>query len=217
MVDNAPYGNLSNATALKPNNQLVIMPCYELSYNSECGYPNWVQWSVEKEDIGNAPRVNDFHTDSTLPDGIYRVKPSDYDNSGYDRGHNCDCRDRTATPEEEHYTFDMINMTPQAKRMNEQTWKGLEEWTRKQVEAGYLAEVVCGVCGGEIGRIAGGRIGVPAKMWKVVALCQEGKLVQVVCVIMPNSEEIEEDWRHYQVDLEEVESATGYTFPDWAK
>src|SRR3954447_8734535 len=83
-------GNPSQAleVASHKNNFLVKKDFFALSYNNVKGTPNWVSWRLAKENLGNAPR-KPFFPDTTLPSGFKQVLPSDYSNSGFDRGHMC--------------------------------------------------------------------------------------------------------------------------------
>lgn len=88
-------GNPSNATTGNANNYLMVKLQYVLSYNRSKGIPNWVSWQLNASWLGNAPRQNNFRPDPTLPEGWYRVRPSDYTGSGYDKGHMTPSADRS--------------------------------------------------------------------------------------------------------------------------
>jgi DNA/RNA endonuclease G (NUC1) len=75
---------------------LIERDQYVLSYNAKTRTPNWVSWELKKEDIGNAKRVP-FEPDPALPKGVLaRVSSRDYDGAGFDRGHMCPAKDRSA-------------------------------------------------------------------------------------------------------------------------
>src|SRR5262249_4142716 len=69
---------------------------------------NWVAWRLRASDIGSVPR-GDFHVDPVIP----TPSPSDYTNSGYERGHLCPSGDRTNTSANNYAVFSMINIIPQ--------------------------------------------------------------------------------------------------------
>lgn len=83
------------------------------------GTPNWVAWHLQSEDMGSAPRQDDFRSDNTLPSAWYRVVSTSYSGSGFDRGHNCPSADRTSTIAANSSTFYMTNMIPQAPTLNQ--------------------------------------------------------------------------------------------------
>lgn len=77
-------------------------------------------------------RSNNFKIDSRVP----YVKPSDYTNTGYDRGHMApaaNANDWIAMDE----SFLMTNMTPQAPGLNRGAWNKFESYVRKVWVAPY--------------------------------------------------------------------------------
>src|SRR5688572_30272494 len=51
----------------QPDNYLVVHYGYSLSYNRSRGAANWVSWHLEKSDIGEVERTNEFAPDLDLP------------------------------------------------------------------------------------------------------------------------------------------------------
>ncbi|AHM60561.1 DNA/RNA non-specific endonuclease [Flammeovirgaceae bacterium 311] len=177
-------GNPSMATAdpTNFNNYLMMKPHYALSYSRDRGTPNWVSWHVNKSWIGDAPRQNNFRTDVTLPEGWYKVTTTSYSGSGFDRGHNVPSADRTSTEADNSATFLMTNIIPQAPKNNQETWANLEDYTRRLVDEGNEVYVIMGNYGtgstgsnGTAQTIDGGRIVVPANIWKVELLELSGQ------------------------------------------
>jgi endonuclease G, mitochondrial len=66
---------------------LLVTPSDVLFYNNKTHTANWVSWQLNKSWIGTADRQDNFRPDDFLPDAWYKVRPSDYTGSGYDRGH----------------------------------------------------------------------------------------------------------------------------------
>ena len=97
-VNHMALGNPSGALpeTSSSNNYLMQRAEYSLAYNRKLNILNWVSWHLDIADLGNTDR-SQFTTDPDLPEGWYRVKPSDYTNSGYDRGHMLPSADRTAS------------------------------------------------------------------------------------------------------------------------
>lgn len=124
---NVALGSPSNATAdaSNKNDFLLVKPQYVLSYNNERGGPNWVSWHLQASDIGDVERQNNFHPESALPAGFKRVTPDDYTGTGFDRGHVCNSKDRTATEADNSETFSMANMLPQTGDLNRHVWESL--------------------------------------------------------------------------------------------
>jgi endonuclease G, mitochondrial len=222
-------GNPSNANSdvSNANNYLIEKPQYTLSYSRDRGIPNWVSWYVSKDWLGSAPRQDDFRADQILPTGWYRVLPSSYTNSGFDRGHNIPSADRTKIVEDNSATFLMTNMIPQAPNHNRQTWANLEDYTRDLVQAGMEVYVVMGSYGsggsgsnGNSQTIDNGRVTVPGMIWKVLVVLPEGvndmsrinANTRVIAVHTPNINSISSDWGMYRTSVDALEQATGYDF-----
>jgi endonuclease G, mitochondrial len=188
------------------------------SYNPRRLVPNWVSWRVVATDLGAAARQDNFRADAMLPAGLYRVKPTDYQKSGYDRGHMCPSADRTASVEANSATFLMTNMQPQLPALNRGPWKDLESFSRMLVRSGKEVQIVTGgVFEGATTTIGPG-IAVPSANFKVVVVLDPGQGVAdvtvdttVYAIVMPNARSISATrWTQYLVSVDEVERRTGY-------
>src|SRR5581483_4555199 len=114
---NVRFGMPSSAKA-----DLIARPQYVLSYNAEKATPNWVSWCLRRSDIGKAER-GPFEPDPLLPRGFPRVTSHVYDSSGFDRGHMCPAKDRSATQADCDATFYMTNVVPQSPNSNQERWE----------------------------------------------------------------------------------------------
>jgi endonuclease G len=224
-------GNPSNAVAdtLTPNNYLMEKPELAISYNRDKGTPNWVSWHLTDEWIGTLTRVDTFRPDPAVPPDWYRVLHTDYQSTGFDRGHmtpNAD-RDKETSIPINQATFLMSNMVPQAPDNNQGPWASLENSLRTLLPANelYIVSGPAGVGGtgsngGVTTTIAGGHVTVPEKTWKCALVLPKlsGNDVlrvtastQTICVIMPNIQGIRnDDWHIYLTSVDAVETLTGY-------
>ena len=216
-----PFINPSEAST-KQDNYLVERKEFTMSYNNDKGTPNWTAWVLEKSDIGKAQRV-EFYADTDLPRSFKRVVPNDYSGTGFDRGHMCNHQDRSSSLEASHATFTMANMVPQSPDLNRKAWEKLEAYSRRMVQKGVHAYVICGPAGvggtgsnGEAKTIGKGRsITVPSTCWKIVVFADangRADMSKTVAVIMPNTMGVGEDWTRYKTTGAEVEKLTGYKF-----
>jgi endonuclease G len=204
---------------------LIARRQYVLSYNAKTKTPNWVSWCLRKGDIGMAERVS-FKPDPMLPRGFSRVTSHVYDGSGFDRGHMCPARDRSATQKDIDATFYMTNVVPQSPASNRKGWEQLESYCRGLAKKGHELHIVCGPNGvggtGESGyreEVGKGRlkVTVPAKLWKVILVlphedAEPRKNTRVISIIMPNDQTVDLDWTKYRVSARAVERLTGYAF-----
>ena len=119
----------------------------------------------------------------------------------------------------------MTNMMPQAANNNQQTWANLENYERTLVAQGYELYVICGSYGsggtgvnGYATTIAGGKIAVPARCWKVVVVLPEGSsdagrvttATRIIAIDTPNTTAISSAWGSYRTTVDAIEAATGY-------
>ena len=213
-------GNPSNATASIENtdNYLIEKPQYVLSYNRDKGIANWVSWQLNKSWLGNVERQDDFRPDDSLPEDWYQVRPSDYRNSGYDRGHLIPSADRTANEEDNSATFLMTNIIPQSPDNNRETWRELEQYSRELVQQGNELYIIAGGYRKKA-TLAKGKVTIPSRTWKIIVVIKPGsgargvnKSTRVIAVDMPNSNRIRSDWKAYRVSVDKIEAATGYDF-----
>jgi endonuclease G len=230
-------GNPTNAqtNATNTTNYLKDYVYYKISYNSAMGTPNWVAWHLQSEDMGSAPRQDDFRSDNTLSSAWYRVASTSYSGSGFDRGHNCPSADRTSTIAANSSTFYMTNMIPQAPTLNQGPWAGLEDHIRaNMVGSSNEAWIFMGNYGngggvgsnGQFSVIDNGKVRVPSKVWKVVVVIPKGnsdisrldRNATVLCVNMPNDNRLyttgnKTAWRNYIISVSalEIESTSNGT------
>ena len=225
---NLALGNPSGATSDPANatNYLLVHPEFTISYNATRGIPTWVSWHLDRADLGQAPRQNNFRPDAALPRQFYQVTPASYSRSGFDKGHNCPSGDRTSDLDANATTFLMTNMVPQAPHNNQQTWAHLEEYGRSQVQRGQEIYIVMGSYGrggtganGFATTLDQGRVTVPARIWKVMVILPDGlndlqristdPNVRVLAIDTPNDNAVNPDWRQYLTSVDKIEAATG--------
>lgn len=225
---NMLMGNPSQATkeTSNPNNYLITLPQYALSYNRTRGIPNWVSWYLNSTWLGDVSRQEDFRPYPDLPAGWYQVSNFDYVGSGFDRGHNCPSGDRTVTAADNSATFYMINMIPQAPQVNQDPWEKLETYCRSLARRGFELYIIMGNYGtggtgnnGYATTIAGGKVAVPAVTWKVILILPIGQNdlsrvtenTRLIAVAIPNENvSATRTWGEYRTTVNQIETTTGY-------
>jgi len=227
--NNMALGNPSAAVAdvASPNNYLMVKTQYTLSYNNSKKTSNWVSWHLNTAWLGTAPRQDDFRSDATLPSTWTKATPSNYTNSGFDKGHMCPSADRNGSIEDNSATFLMTNMIPQAPNNNQITWGNLEDYSRTLVSGGKELYIISGPYGqggtGSNGTfsVITNSITVPAKTWKIIVVLNEGtndisritNTTRVIAVLMPNNQTCNSQvWGYYRTSVDNIESLTGYDF-----
>ena len=217
---NLIFGNPSGATTDpgNSNNYLLVKRSSVLSYNNERGTPNWVAWRTTASDLGESIPRPQFEPDQSLPFGFTAIKPTDYNGSGYDRGHMVPSADRYGDPESHGETFLMTNIVPQSADLNQYPWEKLESYSRGIVRRGSDVYTIAGVYGGQ--RRLRRRVTAPTNCWKIVVLLPRGGTLadvndntRVIAVDMPNVQGIGKDrWQKYRTSVRSIEERTGYDF-----
>lgn len=226
--DHLLLGNPSNAAATTDSvhNYLMIKNWYCLSYDSARGIANWVSWHLDANDLDTADRKNNFRSDTTLPPGWYRATDASYKGTGFDRGHHCPSGDRTQSVASNAATYLMSNIIPQAPDNNQRTWSRMEDSIRIWARTGWEAFIQMGSYGsggtGDSGfavTIDKGRLTVPAYIWKLAVLIPAGsndlkrinKNTRVIAVIIPNTNNVNSNWKIYRTNAAAIQRVTGYS------
>lgn len=208
--------------AQKCNGLVLNKKGYTACYVDSLGHSSWVKWELSATDLGHTERSNDFQPDRSLPAHFYMVIPTDYRNTGFDKGHLCNSADRTSSEELNEETFLMTNMIPQSPHNNEITWKGLENHCRDLAKHGYKLHIIAGAygIGGEgskgIETKIAERITVPSNTWKIVKYTKDN-ITDNIFVDMPNNQTLNKDWQTYQTTQIKLEHSTGLHFSDFLK
>jgi|CZKP01.1.fsa_nt_gi DNA/RNA endonuclease G (NUC1) len=228
---NLTMGNPSGATTdvNYPHNYLLDKPQFCVSYDRDKGIPNWVSWQVNSTWCnGPAVRKDNFIPDNQLPSSWYHVVTGDYTGSNFSRGHMCPSADRVETQGCNDSVFVMTNMIPQNQNNNGGPWEALETYERTLANSGNVLYIISGGYGsggtdlnGIVQTtIAGGKVTVPAKTWKVIMVLPAGTndvsrvttSTRCIAVIMNNDNGPFNSWGTYRVSVDYIESLTGYDF-----
>src|ERR1035437_5510591 len=227
---NLTMGNPSGATTdvNYPHNYLLDKPQFCASYDRDRGIPNWTSWQLNSTWCnGPGVRKDNFIPDNTLPSAWYHVVTGDYSSTGFSRGHMCPSADRIVTQADNDAVFVMTNMIPQTQANNGGPWESLETYERTLANAGNVLYIISGGYGaggtglnGYATTIAGGKVTVPAKTWKVIMVLPAGTndvsrvttSTRCIAVIMNNDEGPFNNWGTYRVSVDSVESLTTYDF-----
>ncbi len=221
-------GNPSHRQTTNPSHEtLFLRPQYALHYNRRRGTADWVSWQLNQTWLGDLGRPN-FALDPNLPPRWYAVAPSDYSNSGFDRGHLVPAADRDRTATDAEAVFYMTNIVPQAPDNNRGPWEKLESDCREWVRQGRELYIMAGPLGrggrgskGPANTIDSGRVTVPAALWKVVVILDRPGLglkgitadTPTVAVLMPNRQGIKDaPWQQFQTSIRALEDLTRYDF-----
>ena len=204
----------------KSGEMLIVHDAYTVLYSLDDLSPIWVSWHLDADDSGGSDRPDDFEPDPMIEED-YKVRESDYTNSGFDRGHLCPNADRNGNPALQAETFYTTNIAMQNDDLNQGEWKYLEDAIRSIVRKdGYEAYIVAGTYGvggyNEDGEylesydnpelVREREITVPAHFWKVVLLLPDGD---------GDLERVDDDADVIAVDFENEPVPEGKAWPDY--
>ncbi len=105
-------------------------PAYFSYYSIKLAIPIQVEWTVTSDMLGRTQREPAWKFSNDIPYKDARARHSDYNRSGYDRGHLCPAADRSADRELMKSTFAMSNIAPQVPSLNRGSWKHSESFIR---------------------------------------------------------------------------------------
>lgn len=203
-----------------PEAYLSVKSEYVLSYNSARKTPNWVSWELNGSYFGSAGRSDRYRADNTLPATLPQAANSDYSGSGYDRGHLCPSRERTATVAQNENTFYLTNMVPQAPNNNRGPWQDLEAYESNLASQGKQLFVVAGGIYDSAPATIGKGVAVPVSTFKVVVVLDSANqgaddvtsATRVIAVVVPNDDARvaqSADWETFRTSVRDIERQTG--------
>ena len=144
-------------------------PYFTTAYSVQLQCPVQVLWTLHRTDIGQNKRDPSWRFTSDLPDYIMTASHSDYNRTGFDRGHMCPAKDRSFTKQAQRATFVMSNIAPQTPALNRRAWLSTEDSCRRlAVQFDSISVLACPVfLFADTVRIGRNRIGVPHAFFKV--------------------------------------------------
>jgi len=156
-------------------------------YSCKYKHPILVAYKVKASTVDKnnyTRKYLSFKTDKKLPI-ICRSYPSDYRNTGYDRGHNAPNSSFDYNITTQKQTFLMSNVTPQARKLNRCFWSNLEEFVRYEARKHKEVEVITGSCVPTNKWIGKHKVNVPKYWFKIIYWKNIG---QPIVVIMENND-----------------------------
>ncbi len=177
---------------------------YAVLHSGVTRTPLWAAEHLTRGDVEAAAgfeRRGAFHAEPGLP-ADERARLSDYERSGYDRGHMAPSEDMP-DPQAQYESFSLANVVPQDPHLNRHLWAGIERLVRGLArERGELHVVTGPVFRGETLEALNGRVLVPTGVFKAVYDPGRG---QAAAYLAPNAAGGE--WR--LVSLSELQGTTG--------
>lgn len=173
--------------------------------------PLWIAEHLSARQMdGRANRKGvEFNEDPQIPSGA-NARLEDYKRSGYDKGHLAPAGDYRASQELMNNTFLLSNAVPQNPDHNRGIWANLEASVREMTARRGDLYVITGPVYSNTHRSKIGRgVSVPDALYKVVV---DSSTHEMTAFIIPNRADVGDDPGRYQVNVREVERATGLNF-----
>jgi endonuclease G, mitochondrial len=206
--DNYLMAGISNINSFVQRNGFII------NYNTLLKVPNCVAYRTFRTTNIFPREYDQFYRDVELesPSG------NAYKGSGYDRGNlvrrsDMFCHGENAV--KNAYLTSAI--VPQAPKMNRGIWLKLEEYTSKfafdtvYVIAGALflkndskGNTLCSIIGDE-------KVAVPSHLYRIISRKVNGR-IESLAFIIPNSNDIDDDFKKYLVAIKDIENELGIVF-----
>ncbi len=210
------YGGAPLVRGLAYPVRLLVNTGYAVGYCEALESPAWAAYRVADVDelAESAPRPEAFERDLRT---AARVAPSDYTNSGYDRGHLAPNHVIATRYGEvaQRETFLMSNIVPQRHALNGGVWKQLEmkiatSYPARFGEVWVLAGPVFADTGARVEKLRNGTV-VPEAFFMVVVDESDGR-VRAQAFVFPQETPAGAEAGRYAVSIDEVERRTGLDF-----
>lgn len=168
----------------------------------------WVSYVLSKTSTTiNKERGDNYFPDPEVPEK-YRVEPSDYTHSGYDKGHLAPSSAIDYSRKSNDETFMMSNVAPQHPQLNRNAWRALEQKIQTWVRTKGKLFVVTGPVFKQRNRRING-IAVPSYFYKVL---YQPKEEQAIAFLFPNAAIPSDEIWEYAMTVSELEEKTGFAF-----
>lgn len=171
------------------SNYVICNEDYTTVYNPTTKTPVYSADVLTKDSVAlstHLQRKNSFHQEPTLSSSIASTL-SDYDKTGYDRGHIVPCDDMPNTTDQ-YQSFSLANMVPQNPNNNRGLWKKLEEEARNDTKTEPKVYVISGPIYDNTNTKIGNNVIVPTRLFKIIFLPTQNKTIVYVVHNYDNSD-----------------------------
>ena len=200
--------------AIKKGDDIVKHKNYILRYDDDKKCPVWVVEKLRGEYTkGRASRSQMIFVPDKKVKGNTALT-SDYNGSGYDRGHMAPAGDYKCCEDLMNETFYLSNICPQNPDLNRYLWENLEArirgWAVRDEELFVITGPVLKDGLPTIGRY--NQVAVPEYFYKIVLFYQPNGASRAIAFLVPNQSLLGERITKFVVPIDEVERVTGLDF-----
>lgn len=189
---------------------------YMVGYSDSKGSPLWVVYKLTspKPNTAVLKRPDNFSADWR---NFYFIEPSDYTNSGYDRGHMAPNHAISVLygKEAQIETFLMTNITPQKPSLNQKLWQALEEkefyeFTRNAKELWVFTGPLFDNHPSYLKHAHS--IEIPDAFYKFYVKILDDGTMKTAGFILPQTAKPHEKLSKFAVSIDEIETRSGFDF-----
>lgn len=190
---------------------------YVVAYDGRLKIPVWVQYVLRREELdGSAERKDNFRADTSIPLG-FRSELTDYEGSGFDRGHMAPAGAMKRSVDVMSESFFLSNMAPQIGiGFNRHIWANLEKAVRGWVEQRGALTIIMGPVfktsdDGQIEYhvIGANHVAVPTHFFKVIVDSKDPDRVETLAFLLPNEKLTSRHYREFLSSIDEIERLCG--------
>lgn len=216
--DKMVYGGIPRSAGFEMIHWTRILrnEAYIVGYSDIRGNPLWVSYKLTQP-LPNAPHLKRPDSFSMDFRNLTFIKPSDYTNSGYDRGHMAPNHAIASlygkSAQEE--TFLMTNITPQKPNLNQKIWQRLEAMELESFSYKFKEVwVYTGPLFYENTKKLKNSfwVDIPHAFYKVYVGKKEDGSLRALAFIIPQSAKPNDKIEKYQVTIDAVEKQSGFDF-----
>ena len=159
-----------NNNFIKKIDKIINKNIYKVYYSYKYKGALFVKYSLDGNLVNqnNIKKRMRFYNEKTIP-AKYRSKPSDYKNSGYDKGHLASDASFDYDIKSLRKAYSMVNIIPQAPKVNRFTWIKTEKLERKIARKLGKVDVEIGIIYNNNGKKIGNNIYVPEAFYKKIS------------------------------------------------
>jgi endonuclease G len=193
--------------APRPGEDALRHSGYSLGFDRWAHQAAWVAYLLTASEVNasHVSRSNNFRPDPSIDAS---ADNSDYEGSGYDRGHLAPAEDQGYSAQTMSESFYYSNMSPQVPAFNRGVWKRLEELVRFWAKSYDSIYITTGpVLEAGLPAIGPHQVAVPRQYYKAVLVYGKSG-VRAIAFLLRN-EASAETLKAFAVPVDEVERVTG--------
>jgi len=209
---NLPETTLNYIPTQVLGDELIKHNYYTLSYISDYQNPEWAAYELRGAwlNLPNSEKRQAFKSD---PASEAEANSSDYNYSGYDRGHLVPAHDMNFNKEAMMESFYMTNISPQVPDFNRGVWKSLESKVRRWAITEKRLFIITGTLFGDkhgTARVTKKGPYIPQGFYKIV-LDYDSPGTKGIAFMFKN-QATNEPLESFVTTIDEIEAKTGLDF-----